>query len=568
MPQPQISTTIEELASRIGAKLQGKAYRCKCPVHGGASDNSLSLTKGTDGSIVVKCFGQCTTEQIKRAIGIWVPSSSKPVAMPSRNSDWLDKRIITEYHYEYLSGDPAFMVQRTDYPDKPKRFAQQLPDGSWKGLPSGRPLYHAVRVHEESDKDVLIVEGEKTVAAAQAIFPDLVVTTSAGGSRVAKLTDFSVLRGRNVTIWGDHDEPGRAYAQDVAAFCNDTKATTVRIVKMPEGTPEKWDLADDPGGLDLRKIYESAKAQGRLLTLTAQDLIAEPDQEHDWIVDGMLTMPGTSILVGSPKAGKSTLARRLAVAVAVGRSWLGMDTTKASVLLVAIDENRNLVKRDLRRLAPFLGTGKMDVLTRDSKPDNEDRLPMLREYIARTRPKLVIIDTVGRWIENFDEFRYAEVGNVMQPFSDIADEFGCHVLLTHHSRKGGTGQIEDALGSQSFSGGVDTVMLTWRTPAEAYRFRAIGRADVDFKLTGLKMDDSGWVELDASDFKAKADAQSEELIEHVLAGQDTQAKLLASTSMSKPVLLRALNSALAAGTLSSLGAGVKGNPLRYRVELV
>ena len=391
----------------------------------------------------------------------------------------------------------------------------------------------------------------------------MAVTTSSGGSKAAAKSDWRQLKGRNVIVCPDNDLPGTAYAVEVARLASEAGAREVKVVSLPEGTPTAWDLANDPGSMDVRKLVADARSVGRLQTITAQALCAEPDAEYEWLVDGMLTLPGTSMLVGSPKAGKSTLARRLAVAVASGRQFLGMDTTKGDVLLAAIDESKNIVKRDLRVLAPMLGGGSLDVLTRDSKPDTEDRLPMLRECIARTRPRLVIIDTVGRWVENFDEFRYAEVGNAMQPFADIADEFGCHVLLTHHSRKGGTGQIEDALGSQSFSGGVDTVILTWRTAGESHKFRAIGRADVDFKTTGLKMDDSGWVDIDSS--QDQLEALRARIAAEITDGNNTQMTLLKALQIGKPKLTHAIGSMLADGLITSDGAGNRSSPYTYTV---
>jgi Mrp family chromosome partitioning ATPase len=56
------------------------------------------------------------------------------------------------------------------------------------------------------------------------------------------------------------------------------------------------------------------------------ELLGEPDEPENWLVDGLLPTGGLSVLVGKPKAGKSTLARALAVAVARGEPWLGRAT--------------------------------------------------------------------------------------------------------------------------------------------------------------------------------------------------------------------------------------------------
>ena len=48
---------------------------------------------------------------------------------------------------------------------------------------------------------MLVVEGEKAADAAKAIFPDMVAVTSQGGSAASNKSDWSSMRGRNVTVW-------------------------------------------------------------------------------------------------------------------------------------------------------------------------------------------------------------------------------------------------------------------------------------------------------------------------------------------------------------------------------
>lgn len=85
----------------------------------------------------------------------------------------------------------------------------EAPDGSrgwcWQDWARPRPLYGLDRLAARPDAPVLVVEGEKTADAAQALFPDFVAITSPGGSHAAHRADWSPLRGRDVTVWPDHD---------------------------------------------------------------------------------------------------------------------------------------------------------------------------------------------------------------------------------------------------------------------------------------------------------------------------------------------------------------------------
>ena len=65
------------------------------------------------------------------------------------------------------------------------------------------------------------------------------------------------MKGREVTIWPDHDSAGTDFAHAVAKLGLQAGAKCMQIVKVPAHFPEKWDLADPmPAGCDT-KILES-----------------------------------------------------------------------------------------------------------------------------------------------------------------------------------------------------------------------------------------------------------------------------------------------------------------------
>jgi putative DNA primase/helicase len=125
----------------------------------------------------------------------------------------------------------------------------------WKGHLPPRPLFGLDQLSMRPDAPVLIVEGEKTADAAQALFPKYVVITSAGGAKAASKTSWKSLSGRDVTICPDQDDGGTEYAQDVAGLAQKAGAVSVAIVHLPAEFPAKWDLADIiPDGWDLAGI--------------------------------------------------------------------------------------------------------------------------------------------------------------------------------------------------------------------------------------------------------------------------------------------------------------------------
>lgn len=90
------------------------------------------------------------------------------------------------------------------------------PQWAWKALPEPSPLY-GLPALQRADSPVLLVEGEKTADAAQALFPQHAVLTWSGGAHAGGKADWAPLTGRTVIIWPDNDEPGFKAALKIAA---------------------------------------------------------------------------------------------------------------------------------------------------------------------------------------------------------------------------------------------------------------------------------------------------------------------------------------------------------------
>ncbi|WP_298963886.1 ATP-binding protein [uncultured Roseibium sp.] len=73
---------------------------------------------------------------------------------------------------------------------------------------------------------------------------DHVCVTSPSGSKSANKADWSPLKGRNVVIWPDADEPGGKCAETVGNLLADAGAASAAILTPPDGVPEGWDAGD------------------------------------------------------------------------------------------------------------------------------------------------------------------------------------------------------------------------------------------------------------------------------------------------------------------------------------
>ena len=81
--------------------------------------------------------------------------------------------------------------------------------------PEGKPLYALHRIASNPDAAIWIAEGEQKADALNKL--GLVATTT-GGATSAGTANWRPLKGRACIIWPDNDEPGKAYAGEVASI--------------------------------------------------------------------------------------------------------------------------------------------------------------------------------------------------------------------------------------------------------------------------------------------------------------------------------------------------------------
>ncbi|MDR0251500.1 MAG: hypothetical protein LBI35_09405, partial [Burkholderiales bacterium] len=115
----------------------------------------------------------------------------------------------------------------------------------WMAFPVARPLYGLDRLAAHPETSVMVVEGEKCADAFYGVFPERPAVTWPGGCKAADKADWSPLAGRDVIIWPDFDDPGRAAARRIAEYLAGL-GCKVRVVEVPAADDHAagWDVAD------------------------------------------------------------------------------------------------------------------------------------------------------------------------------------------------------------------------------------------------------------------------------------------------------------------------------------
>jgi len=258
------------------------------------------------------------------------------------------------------------------------------------------------------------------------------------------------------------------------------------------------------------KPFPAAKPKAAALELISiGDLLAEPDEAVEFIVEGLIAKSSVNVLSSKPKVGKSTLARALAVAVARGDDCLGRRCPElGTVWYLALEGSRNDIRKAFRKLGAtsddpirlFIGKAPQPIITQ------------VREHAVRDHPALIIIDTMQRFLRAKDTNDYAEMTLLFDHVIQIAQLSQAAMLLLTHNAKIERDGLDSILGSTAIAGSVDTAILLTRT--ERYRtISTVQRTGDDLSETILRMDDAGHVHLAGSRHLADQDHLRQQLLQ-------------------------------------------------------
>jgi len=262
-----VNTPIETMLAALEAhgctiSSEGDGWRTPCPsplhTHGNRKSPALTITEGTNGAVLMTCHAGCEPDIVVKAVGLelkdlFPQSDYRPEKRPAKvlkvyasPPDGLDG--VSRFTYTDASKQSVIYVTRQDTQGgkRIRQWGKSDCGSGWicslRNAPKPRPFYRLPAILQ-ADGVVCIHEGEKAVVAACKARLHGIHTTAIGGAGNAKHTDFTPLKGRDVCVIPDIDEPGEKHAQQVAALATAAGAQSVKIVRLP-GLPEKGDVVE------------------------------------------------------------------------------------------------------------------------------------------------------------------------------------------------------------------------------------------------------------------------------------------------------------------------------------
>jgi putative DNA primase/helicase len=321
--------SLQEIAAALGGEVSNLQVTAPGPNHS-PKDRSLSvkLDANAPGGFIVHSFAGddpiVCRDFVREKCGL------EPFKSNGKANE--QAVVVASYHYFDENGETLFVVDQYD----PKGFRQRRPDGKggWQfSLGDVRRVpYRLPEVIEAvaCETPICIAEGEKAVEALEQI--GITATCSPGGAGKWRKEYSDHLKGANVVILPDADDPGEQHAISVAGSLGGV-AKKVQVLRLPN-LPDKGDPFDwiAKGGtadafwklVEATPEYAGSDAKhdapkGRSLVMRcAADIEPEPIK---WVWPGRIAKGKHTAIAGEPGIAKSQLALDFVATLTKGGLW-------------------------------------------------------------------------------------------------------------------------------------------------------------------------------------------------------------------------------------------------------
>lgn len=439
--------TLENFLSRLsGVHKSGGQYMARCPAHDD-KHQSLSVSIGSGGKILLNCHAGCSTEAIVQALGL---------SMKDLFTEYtaLGKRQLVAT-YTYPTG-----TQKLRYSDK--SFSWRRPDGKGGWAYNRKGLPHSLYIRGELEGIIFAAEGEKDADSLYTLGYTAVSGEDGAGPGKWRKEYTEQLKDQIVVILPDNDQVGRQYAQEAATALHST-AASVRLCDLaavwPE-IPEHGDVSDmlaalgkDETDKRLGELIRNAKewepgeaveAAGDGLLSLFKPLDSFPEEEAKWLVPGWIPEGQISLIAADGGIGKTTLWCHIIAALSSGKAcMLDPPDIVREPMKITFLTTEDSVRKKLRKKLRLAGANMKNIITPDFVGDRSGLLhklkfgsPEMEEVLRALRPVLCVFDPVqGFTPPRVNMGSRNEMRDCLAPLISIGEDINTTALIICHTNK-------------------------------------------------------------------------------------------------------------------------------------
>lgn len=232
------------------------------------------------------------------------------------------------------------------------------------------------------------------------------------------------------------------------------------------------------------------KTTTSLRVMTYSDLLNQPG--HEWLVPSVIPLRALSCIYGSTGTTKTFLALDLVAACAAGQSWLTLNTRPSKAIYIAFEGNlrdrvaavaqkRRMSQADLDSIR-WVDASLINLCTEVHREALRQAVGEIVGRWPQDAPVLVVIDTLAASMAGGDENSSVGMGVVVGALRGLITEFGCTVLLIHHTGKDSSRGMR---GNSLLECGVDAVLALRKCESRRSQDTPYKR----FCMTGEKLRD-------------------------------------------------------------------------------
>ncbi len=236
-----IKTVLAAAEAHAEVKRVGGEFVTNWPAPGHPDEHpSCHIREMDDGTVVIKCRSRnCSFEDMAKGLGL--PERDFFPPKPEKRKQKELGPCVATFLYELTHGKTAYKACRFQFPGSTeKTFILFRPDGNGKWIANLKdveriPYRWPELLEADPSAPICIFEGERKVDLARDKLGVIATCNpgGTGGSNLWKTPAFQkAVKGRDIIIIPDHDEPGEKHAATVAPAIVSV-AKSIKVVRLP-----------------------------------------------------------------------------------------------------------------------------------------------------------------------------------------------------------------------------------------------------------------------------------------------------------------------------------------------
>lgn len=194
--------------------------------------------------------------------------------------------------------------------------------------------------------------------------------------------------------------------------------------------------------------------------MKAYTINTEFDTSDKYIVDNIIARKSITLIVASPKKGKTALGLNLGICINEGIDFLENKVSKTNVVYYCNELSGKLIQERIKRLdIPCSNTMKFYEGT--SYVDFGEFERIIKSDVELGY-EVFVVDTFSKikYDRKYNANDYNDTYEVMAKYYELIEKYGCTFIMMYHTKKDSSikSVSEKVIGSQAFSGSVDTII--------------------------------------------------------------------------------------------------------------